>query len=1284
MRIYFTLGIATMLSVVALSATITLKAQTVTNKAALDRAATLLRQYETNQYAKAMALAARYHWPLTIHGKHGKLAMLSGVDRYGMPIYKVTFNLESAQTTRTNTLWPGGSTNLSLSGNSANMKGKLAIWDGGAVLATHVELAGRVFQKDSATDVIDHATHTSGTMIATGINPQAKGMAYQAQELDAYDWNNDLTEMATAAPNLYLSNASYGIIAGWNLNSDNNHWEWWGTAGDTTDYKFGWYSNDVQARDSIMYNAPYYLLSQAAGNSRGETGPPVDSPYYQVNAQGNEASTSTKRSATLSSNALYNTIPPYGTSKNAIVVGAIEPIPSGYSSPSDVQMTYFSGWGPTGDGRIKPDVVADGDNVLSTISTNNYAYEEESGTSMATPNVTGSLFLLQEYYTKLHHDSAMLASTLKALAIHTADESGANPGPDYQSGWGLLDTRAAAATITASHTDQSQLIIEKVMSNSGANDTISIPVVASGKGPLVATIAWTDPAGPLNTSSNQHNYPVELVNDLDLRVIKGTSIYGTTVYAPWVLNPANPNAAATRGDDKLNNVEKVEADTVTPGGNYIIRITHKGTLARGQQAVSVIIGGVGGTGYCASAPASSAGTMIDSVSVGGMQYRNSALNCTTYTDNTGLRVNLTGGQTAPVLVSMASCTSTAATRVVKVYIDYNGNGSFSDPGEEVANSGVLTSAVKSNLIASFTVPSNVTVGNTTRMRIVAVETNDTNQVTPCGSYGNGETQDYSVYFNQPSVDLSLTSLSDPLSPICADTTQIVTVNIRNMGTTTQSNIPVVAKVMNGSTPVVTLTGTYPDAIAAGSGVVYTLPGTFNAQAGSTYTIVASANLGGDQNTSNDTATFSINVNAAPANASSGTALVCSGSATTLKVNNPDSSSSYFWYTTPTGGLPVAQGYNTTTTSNATTFYFSSGFSGGTGPLSKATLDTAGGYNAFYGNWVSYHAAVPVTLESARFYTKYHGNIAFIVADVDQSSITSSGSYQYLPYSTTTLYVNATSPHPEKPHSDGSTQTSDPADTGAVFFLNMQLPAGDHDIIIESLDSATIYRNAGIPGSPYPIGSTNGFAWTGNSAGVTSTSLGSTFQGYYYFFYDAKIKTADCASSGARTQVNASTATAGSPTITEIGDSLLSSAGSGNQWYLNGLALAGATDSVYIPKKSGTYYTIVSGLSGGCSAESNSINYVLTAVDTAAAPKGLLVTPNPTTGLLNVSFTVTNTADLTFEVYNILGQLLYKQAYPAYIGSYSGQLNLSGYADGVYLLKITHGDNTTIEKILLQH
>ena len=262
--------------------------------------------------------------------------------------------------------------------------------------------------------------------------------------------------------------------------------------------------------------------------------------------------------------------------------------------------------------------------------------------------------------------------------------------------------------------------------------------------------------------------------------------------------------------------------------------------------------------------------------------------------------------------------------------------------------------------------------------------------------------------------------------------------------------------------------------------------------------------------------------------------------------------------------------------------------------------------------------------------------------------------------------------------------ADPSDTGAVFYLNIPLPAGNHYIIVQSLDSASLFRNNAVTSSPYPIGSTSLFAWVGNGVGAGGPGIGvaGEYQKYYYFFYNAKIKTGDCAYTGPRTAVTLSTVAA--PQITQNGDSLISSATAGNQWYLNGLVISGATDPIYQASKEGNYYTKVTDTTSGCIQTSNTIDYVLTAVDTVAAPKGLLVTPNPTTGILNISFTVDVSADLTFELYNVLGQQLYKQVYPSYIGSYSGQLNLGNFADGVYLLKIVHGSNVTVKKILLEH
>ncbi|SDE16869.1 Subtilase family protein [Riemerella columbipharyngis] len=70
-----------------------------------------------------------------------------------------------------------------------------------------------------------------------------------------------------------------------------------------------------------------------------------------------------------------------------------------------------------------------------------------NGTSMATPNVTGTLLLIQEHFSKLNVENTIKVATLKAIVINTLHEAGDNPGPDYKSGWGLLNGFGAAKAI---------------------------------------------------------------------------------------------------------------------------------------------------------------------------------------------------------------------------------------------------------------------------------------------------------------------------------------------------------------------------------------------------------------------------------------------------------------------------------------------------------------------------------------------------------------------------------------------------------------------------------------------------------------------------------------------------------------------------------------------------------------------------------------------------------------------------------------------------------------------
>ena len=493
----------------------------------------------------------------------------------GHPVYFHTTNLNAARTVSTDDVWPGGSSGLNIDGSGTTL-GELAIWDAGGVRTTHQEFTGRATQMDSPASLHFHSTHVAGTMIAAGIDSTAKGMS-PAGTLAAYDWDSDVSEMAAAAANgMDVSNHSYSYITGWYYDPSGD-WYWYGDVNISTteDYGFGFYDQSAQTYDQIAYDAPYYSIVVAAGNDRDDHGPgPGGTHYVWIH---NSWQTSTDTRDWDGGTDGYDCISYFGTAKNIITVGAVNDIPSGYSQPSDVVQPSFSSWGPTDDGRIKPDIMGNGVALRSCGVNSDVSYATYSGTSMATPNVSGSINLLYRYYEQTHSGTTPLSSTVKGLIIHTADEAGPNPGPDYMNGWGLLNTLKSAELIQADSAD-GNMILEDVLNN---NDTTVITFTSDGS-PITLTLCWTDPAGtPVPPSLNPTT--LMLVNDLDMRLINTSTM---TEYDPWVLDPANPSSAATTGDNFRDNVEKIYA--AAPAGTYEVRITHKGALSSGQQAYSLI------------------------------------------------------------------------------------------------------------------------------------------------------------------------------------------------------------------------------------------------------------------------------------------------------------------------------------------------------------------------------------------------------------------------------------------------------------------------------------------------------------------------------------------------------------------------------------------------------------------------------------------------------------------------------------------------------------------------
>jgi trimeric autotransporter adhesin len=554
-------------------------AQTQEQKAALMEISQKAEVQSKADRIEAEALALKMDIPIRYTTQDGVTMELQKIEN-GIPVYYATDNSLSSQTISTNKTYIDQSGGFSLSGAGQN----LGVWDAGAILHSHQEFQGRSSQKDGAVTTHYHATHVAGTMIAGGVDSRAKGMSYGGT-LNAYDWNNDLGELSAAASSgLKVSSHSYGIPQGWAFDArGDGKWVWYGNVAlsTTEDYKFGFYDSYAANWDAMLYNAQNLLVCKSGGNDRGDGPAPGTQHWALINGTWTLSTDARQRDGgTLGFDCIGDG---RAVAKNIFTIGAVGGIQGGYLNPQGVTMSSFSSWGPTDDGRIKPDVVTDGVNLYSTTNTGNTAYTVLSGTSMATPSASGAVGILLQQQAALY-TSPFKAATLKALIIHTADEAGANDGPDYTFGWGLMNTLNAVKylSVNAELGTESPLIKENTLNQGG---TYEYQVVSNGTEPLKVTIVWNDAPGSVGSPA-LNDPTLKLINDLDLRIIGP----GGT-YLPWILDRDNPTVAAAKGDNIRDNVEQVLVP-FPAAGNYTVRITHKGNLFNNSQNFSLIVTGI--------------------------------------------------------------------------------------------------------------------------------------------------------------------------------------------------------------------------------------------------------------------------------------------------------------------------------------------------------------------------------------------------------------------------------------------------------------------------------------------------------------------------------------------------------------------------------------------------------------------------------------------------------------------------------------------------------------------
>lgn len=487
--------------------------------------------------------------------------------------------------------------------------------DTGDMETLSADFAGRVVavhplgeSKTTWNDPVGHGTHVAGSIAGngslSGSDPDTHkytgsfaGMAPEASlVIQAFDVEPLSGEISGLPENMNaLFEPAYADGARIHSNS------WGGINEEDPDNPYGGYLLDSRQTDEFAWSHPDMTILFAAGNSGTDSLPaerliPGDGvvDLDSLNVPG-----TAKNVITIGASESYR--PPGSggmSSATWFLVGFLNflrpPIVGDLVSDNPQGMAAFSSRGPTDDGRIKPDVIAPGTNILSARShdpafapllgswgvyaeNENYVYN--GGTSMATPLVAGTVALVRQWYVEQqglpNPSSALIKATLINGAIDlTPGQYGTGstleipPRPNPVEGWGRVNLYRSLVGVPPrviwfdDHIAGLQTG-EQVVYEAGPYELEVVNLAV----PLQVTLVWTDyPGSPAAEK--------QLVNDLDLTVI-------------------DPDGREWHGNgidgDRTNNVEGVEIAQPARGRYRIIVEAHN--IPQGPQSYALVVAG---------------------------------------------------------------------------------------------------------------------------------------------------------------------------------------------------------------------------------------------------------------------------------------------------------------------------------------------------------------------------------------------------------------------------------------------------------------------------------------------------------------------------------------------------------------------------------------------------------------------------------------------------------------------------------------------------------------------
>ncbi|MCB9024696.1 MAG: S8 family serine peptidase [Bdellovibrionaceae bacterium] len=377
-------------------------------------------------------------------------------------------------------------------------------------------------------DPMGHGTHVAGSVVSSGLasGNQLKGGAYNAKFIAQGMWSDKLKNLSIPPSFSKFLQPAYNDGARVHTNS-------WGNS-----RNLGSYDSMAKQVDEFMWENPEMLIVFAAGNS-GE-----DSDKDGRIDEGSISSPSTAKNCLT-----------VGASENYLLQGGIqrrvgdlakgkwntEPLASDKISDNENGIAVFSSRGPTQDGRLKPDVVAPGTNILSNCShvkdasplwgNYNEDYCYSGGTSMSTPLTAGAATVVRQSLVEKGIANPS-AAAVKAVLMNTAvdlypgqfgkvgksrGQEILSPGPNFHQGYGRVDMGRAVA-------DDVIVFDETQGLQQGQSKNFKV-VIAPGAQAVKVHLVYTDrPAASAASKTLVNNLDMDVVLDSGAKQIANDSI----------------------------------------------------------------------------------------------------------------------------------------------------------------------------------------------------------------------------------------------------------------------------------------------------------------------------------------------------------------------------------------------------------------------------------------------------------------------------------------------------------------------------------------------------------------------------------------------------------------------------------------------------------------------------------------------------------------------------------------------------------------------------------------